>query len=77
MKIRPEDRKLSEQIQAYWTNFAKTGDPNGPGLPQWPAYSAEGGWQVMRLDATSEAKPDALRGRYLFLDSQWGKAAGK
>ena len=77
MKIRPEDRKLSEQIQAYWTNFAKTGDPNGPGLPQWPAYSADGGWQVMRLDATSEAKPDALRGRYLFLDSQWGKAAGK
>jgi para-nitrobenzyl esterase len=77
MKIRPEDRKLSEQIQAYWTNFAKTGDPNGPGLPQWPAYSAQTGWQVMRLDATSEAKPDGMRARYLFLDSQWGKAAGK
>jgi para-nitrobenzyl esterase len=30
---RPEDRKLSEEMMSYWTNFAKTGDPNGPGLP--------------------------------------------
>jgi len=77
MAIRPADRALSEQMQEYWTNFAKTGDPNGPGLPKWPKYDGNSGWQVMRLDATSEAKPDALRGRYLFLDSEWGKAAGK
>ncbi len=77
MKIRPEDRALSEQMQQYWVNFAKTGDPNGPGLPKWPTYNAASGWQVMHLDASSEAKPDALRGRYLFLDSEWGKAAGK
>ena len=71
---RPEDRKLSEQIGAYWTNFARTGDPNGPGLPEWPTYKPEQ-WQVMHLDATSEAKPDAQRDRYLFLDSVWGKPA--
>jgi para-nitrobenzyl esterase len=32
------DRALSSQIQAYWTNFAKSGTPDGDGLPEWPAY---------------------------------------
>jgi para-nitrobenzyl esterase len=84
MKIRPEDRRLSGQMQTYWVNFARTGDPNGspaaaPGatpLPKWPAYSPASGDQVMRLDATPAAAPDPMRGRYLFLDSEWGKAAG-
>jgi para-nitrobenzyl esterase len=77
MAIRPEDRSLSEQMGQYWTNFAKTGDPNGAGLPKWPVYNADGGWQVMHLDAVPEARPDALRDRYLFLDSEWGSAASK
>ncbi|WP_255551176.1 carboxylesterase family protein [Granulicella sp. dw_53] len=70
---RPEDRKLSDQIGQYWTNFARMGDPNGPGLPKWPTYSATGDWQVMHLDAAPEAKADAWRGRYVFLDSVWGR----
>ena len=33
------DREVSNNMRAYWTNFAKTGDPNGPGLPRWETSS--------------------------------------
>jgi para-nitrobenzyl esterase len=34
------DWQLSENIMAYWLQFAKTGNPNSPGLPEWPTFSA-------------------------------------
>lgn len=65
---RPEDNDVSELVSSYWTNFAKTGDPNSPGLPRWPAYTDRDGYQVMHLRANPESAPDEHRGRYEFLD---------
>ncbi len=44
----PQDVKLSRQLQAYWIDFAKTGNPNGDGLPQWPC-SVDAPGQLMRF----------------------------
>ena len=62
---RDSDRKLSEQIMSYWTNFAKSGNPNGPGLPTWPAYSESD--PVLHLDDPISVRPDENRARYEFL----------
>jgi len=63
--VRPEDRKLSDQMMDYWTNFAKTGDPNGPGLPAWPRYDKDD--SLIHLDSAITSGPDTLRPRYEFL----------
>jgi para-nitrobenzyl esterase len=39
MPWRPEDRAISDAMVGYWTNFAKTGDPNGGNLPNWPKFT--------------------------------------
>lgn len=67
----PEDYKLSDLIETWWTNFARTGDPNSPGTPPWPQYKAADGWPVMHIDANSTAGPDTTRDRYRFLQSAW------
>ena len=51
-----EDLALSDLISSYWVNFARSGDPNGSGLPQWPAFT-ENDQKVMYFDGTSGARP--------------------
>ena len=65
--VRPEDRTLSEAVMTYWTNFAKTGDPNSAGMPNWPKYNDDG-YPLIHLNTTITSGPDTLRDRYLFLE---------
>jgi para-nitrobenzyl esterase len=39
LPVSETDFKLSRTIETYWTNFAKTGDPNSPGLATWPSWT--------------------------------------
>lgn len=68
---RPQDRALSDQVVSYWTNFVKTGDPNGPGLPAWPAFRPDDP-QVMHLGAASAAGPVPNPRQLEVLDAYFG-----
>ena len=70
-----EDKTLSDQMMSYWANFARSGNPNGKGLPTWPKYDAATGEGVLHLDTTIVAKKDAFRARYEALDAM--AAGGK
>jgi para-nitrobenzyl esterase len=52
----PADWKLADMMSSYWVNFATKGDPNGPGLPVWPAYDANN-QQVMNFGDPVQAIP--------------------
>jgi para-nitrobenzyl esterase len=68
---RSEDKALSELIRQYWTNFARSGNPNGTGLAKWPEYKPGGDGQVMHLSGQSKAAEDGSRDRYQFLKKVW------
>lgn len=50
MRLEDCDRRLSDAMMGYWTQFAKTGNPNRYDLPEWPAYDGRSG-QYLELSA--------------------------
>ncbi|MBN1596864.1 MAG: carboxylesterase family protein [Bacteroidales bacterium] len=60
----PEDEKVAQMLNAYWVNFAKTGDPNGKGLPLWPDYNTENE-EILDIqpDGKIVGKPDPRKAR--------------
>jgi para-nitrobenzyl esterase len=65
----PEDHAVSRTMQEYFANFVKTGNPNGKGLPEWPAVKAGEAAGFLRIDVETKAQKEAHRERYLVLDS--------
>jgi len=63
------DRQVSALLVSYWTNFAKNGNPNGPGLPVWPVFTGLGS-QVMQLNSTTPAAgSNTDESRFAFIAS--------
>ena len=56
-------------MQRYWTNFAKTGDPNGAGLPRWPAYDSSSGNLLVLDDGTNATAGEFHVEQCKFLDA--------
>ncbi|MCC7043615.1 MAG: carboxylesterase family protein [Acidobacteria bacterium] len=73
---RDVDRRVANQVVGFWTNFAKAGDPNGAGLPTWPAWSAATR-QLMRIRDTSAAEDEQHRGRYELHDRVERRTRGR
>ena len=63
-------RDVGRMLRAYWTSFARTGDPNGPGRPSWPAYDGvDDQWLV--IDEEPEVRQAVIKDRLDFLEERY------
>jgi para-nitrobenzyl esterase len=53
------DLELSEQMMSYWANFIRTGNPNSPGLPDWPAFDMNHSTAILNLPYRAGVHPEA------------------
>jgi para-nitrobenzyl esterase len=60
------DRKLAEEISGYWVNFARSGDPNGTGLPAWAAFTNADGKVQYLADPITVGSVANLHGLSVF-----------
>jgi para-nitrobenzyl esterase len=61
----PNEKELAKIMNSYWVNFAKTGNPNGAGLPNWPLYNNQNQSMLdVELDGTIISKPDPRKKRF-------------
>jgi para-nitrobenzyl esterase len=68
----PEDQALSELISSYWINFARNGDPNGSGLPEWPPFD-ETGQMTMFFDENPGARTHPNLDKIMAFDTHYAR----
>jgi para-nitrobenzyl esterase len=72
--VAPADRALAATTSAYWVAFAKTGDPNGGGRPQWPRHDAKSDRIIDFANRGVVVRPDPLRARLDLWQRVWQEA---
>ncbi len=62
-----DDKKIAEEMSSYWVNFISTGNPNGNGLPNWPAFN-KSSHETMELGDRMELRPITSPDKFEFLE---------
>ncbi|MEJ0032788.1 MAG: carboxylesterase family protein [Bacteroidota bacterium] len=69
-----EEKELAKIMNTYWANFAKTGNPNGNGLPAWPLYNSQKEEILdVDLDGKVVGKPDPRKARLNVIEKAFKK----
>jgi para-nitrobenzyl esterase len=72
----PADRRTSKTMEGYFAQFIRTGNPNGAGLPHWPAVRASGGGLLRQvIDAHTHTEVDRGAARQAFLQQYFATHA--
>jgi para-nitrobenzyl esterase len=67
------DLKVADQMSSYWANFARTGNPNGPGLPEWQAHQVGGSDRAIVLDAEANTERLPMKPRLEIYDKLYAQ----